>query len=385
MKKQGFADLSETVVQRGLCTGCGTCAGVCPAGVILFDFDAEEPALKGECTSCGLCCAVCPGEDVPLPELEQRIFGEERTRSNELLGISKAFLKGFAKDPRVRQAGASGGMTTALLIHLLEQGQIDGAIITSMDPKRPWRARPVLARTKEELIEGAQSKYVISPNNMVLKDCADVDRLAIVGLPCHIHGIRKLQACGKAKNMARKIVFTLGIFCGSNQSYKVTEHLIRKNTDVRLDEIRRFEYRGGKDSQNIRILTKHDREITISSETRRELGRTMINDRCRMCCDFSAELADVSLGDIFDPVQNRRVPQWNSLIVRTEKARQMVEEAAAAGAIAVSALEEESLYDNRGFESKKHGGVFHLGERKRHGWPVPDYHYEFSLEPKRRA
>ncbi len=385
MKKQGFGDLSETVVRRGLCTGCGTCAGACPAGVIRFDFDLEQPVLNGRCTSCGLCFSVCPGDDVPLPELERQIFGEERTRSNDLLGISKAFLKGFATDPRVRQAGASGGLTTALLIHLLETGKIDGAIITAMDPQRPWRVRPVLAKTKEEFIQGAQSKYAISPNNMILREAAGVDRAAVVGLPCHIYGIRKLQACGKAKELSQKIVFTLGIFCGSNQSYRATEHLIQEHSDIRLEDIKRFEYRGGKDSQEVRILTKHDEEIAISSETRRELGRMLINDRCRVCCDFTAELADLSLGDIFDPVRDRRVPQWNSLIVRTEKARRIVEEARIAGAIEVSPLEEDSFYDNRGFESKKHGGVFHLGDRKRYGWPVPDYHYEFSLQPKRKS
>jgi coenzyme F420-reducing hydrogenase beta subunit len=41
-----------------------------------------------------------------------------------------------------------------------------------------------------------------------------------------------------------------------------------------------------------------------------------------MCCDFSSELADVSLGGHFDPPRNRRVPEWNSLIVRTERGRQ---------------------------------------------------------------
>lgn len=384
MKKQGFVNLYEKVIQRGLCTGCGTCIGVCPVEAIQFDFDMEQPELKGECTFCGLCCSVCPGENIPLLKLERQVFGEERIRANELLGISKALLKGFAKDPEVRYAGASGGLTTALLIYLLEQREIDGAIVTFMDQQRPWRVRPVLAKTRKEFIQGAQSKYVICPSNMVLNSVG-VDRLAVVGLPCHIHGIRKLQACGKAKKLAQKIVFTLGIFCGSNQSYKATEHLIHEYSDVPLDKIKQFEYRGGKTSQSIRIITKNNKEIDISSETRREISHMMMKDRCRMCCDFSAELADVSLGDIFDPLQNRRVPQWNSMIVRTEKAQQVIEGARAAGAIEISALEENSFYENRGFESKKHGAVYNLGERKRYGWPVPDYHYEFTLQPKRKG
>lgn len=242
-----------------------------------------------------------------------------------------------------------------------------------------------MARTRDELIGAAQSKYAICPANMVLQEAANIDRLAVVGLPCHINGIRKLQTCGKAKSLAKKIIFTLGIFCGSNQTYKATELLIQEYTDIPLDEIKGFEYRGGKDSQNIRILAKDNREAHISSDIRREISRLMMNDRCRMCCDFSAELADISLGDIFDPLHNRRVPGWNGLIVRSERGQQFVAEAIADGAIEVSTLEEDAFYENRGFESKKHGSVYNLGERQRYGWPVPNYHHEFPFEPKRKG
>jgi coenzyme F420 hydrogenase subunit beta len=329
-----------------------------------------------------MCHAVCPGEDIPLLQLEKNVFGETRTRANELLGVSKAFLKGFAKDPEVRRLGASGGVTTAFLIYLLEEGRIDGALISTMDSQRPWRAKPVLARTRAALIEGAQSKYAICPNNAALEDAVDGDRIAAVGLPCHIHGIRKLQAHRKRSKRADAVVLSLGLFCGSNQSYRATERVIQTCSDIQLDEIKRFEYRGGKDSRNIRILTHDEQEIAIAHEARRTISHTITKDRCRMCCDFSAELADISLGDIFDPVAKRNVPQWNGLMVRTQKGLQIIEDAVRAGAIEVSPLEEGVFYTNSSFDKKKFGGVYNLGERKRHGWPVPNYHYEFTLQYK---
>jgi coenzyme F420 hydrogenase subunit beta len=384
MKSRDFSQLHRKVIKRGLCTGCGTCIGVCSTGAIRFDFDLEEPVLTGTCAHCGICYDTCPGEDIPLLKLEQRFFGESRKKENELLGISKAFLKGYSIDTAIRQLGASGGLTTTLLLYALDQGMIEGAIVSIMDHQKPWRVRSAFAKTKEELIEGAKSKYAISPNNMSLKDSAGVSRLAVVGLPCHIHGIRKVQSQKDLSKIADNIVLTLGIFCGANQSYKATEHVIQENSDISLEEIERFEYRGGVNAQNINIIARNGKEITIENDVRRAFSHYIMKERCRMCCDFSAELADLSLGDILDPRRNKRVPNWTGLIVRSEKGLRLIDDAQKAGVIEISPLDEESFYGNKGFECKKHGAVYNLGMRKRYGWPVPNYHYEFTWQARRR-
>jgi coenzyme F420 hydrogenase subunit beta len=355
-------------------------------GALEFDFDLEEPILKDSCQYCGTCYRVCPGKDIPLSKLERKFLGDSRTQENEFLGVSKAFFKGFAKRSEIRQVGASGGLTTALLVYGLGEGLIDGALVTGMDPRKPWRVRPLLARTKEELLEAAKSKYTIAPSNIALREAEGISHLAVVGLPCHVHGIRKFQYDGRSSSLAEKIVLVLGIFCGSNWSYKATEHLIGDYSDINLVDIERFDYRGGTDSQDIKIFTCDRNEITITPSERRTIFQSMVKDRCRMCCDWTAELADLSLGDIFDPRNDaRKIPNWNSVIVRTEKGMQLIEGAQKAGAIETSPLEEAVFYGNIGFELKKHGAVFHLQERTRYGWPVPNYHYDFTWKPKKRV
>ena len=49
---KSFEMLQKEVIQRGLCTACGTCAGVCPAGAVGWvDIDGEPlPELTGTCT-----------------------------------------------------------------------------------------------------------------------------------------------------------------------------------------------------------------------------------------------------------------------------------------------------------------------------------------------
>ncbi len=253
MKKKSFANLLKQTIKPGLCTGCGTCVGVCPEGVLQFDFEREEPVLQGKCVSCGICVDTCPGADIPLPELEEKFLGETRSPETELLGVSRALYKGFARDPEMRRHAASGGLTTALCLFGLEKSWIGGAIAAGMNRQRPWRAEPVLARTKDELMAAAKSKYTICPNNVCLKDRRPLERLAVVGLPCHIHGIRKIQAHPELAGLAGQISITLGLYCGSNRTHHATEHIIEEYTGVRLEEIAKFEYRGGSDSQDVKI------------------------------------------------------------------------------------------------------------------------------------
>ncbi|MFC1990224.1 coenzyme F420 hydrogenase/dehydrogenase beta subunit N-terminal domain-containing protein [Chloroflexota bacterium] len=203
MSFTGFNKLQEDVIGPGLCTACGTCVGVCPRGSLEFDFTREEPLLTGECKPCGICYAVCPGKDIPLPKLDRMLFSRERRVDKEPLGICSRWLRGYATDTEVRQTAASGGCTSALLIYALEKGIIDGAIVVGMNLKYPWRTEPRLATTREEVLAAAQSKYALVPSNFLLNEVErkGLNRLGIVGLPCHIHGIRKMQMYGKPQKI----------------------------------------------------------------------------------------------------------------------------------------------------------------------------------------
>ena len=104
-----FYDLYREVIGRGLCTGCGTCAGICPTkGVEMVYVDHEpEPRLSGQCTDCGLCYELCPGQDIPMPALDQMVFGRERQPEKELLGIYQRCVAAHAVDPNIWSAGAA--------------------------------------------------------------------------------------------------------------------------------------------------------------------------------------------------------------------------------------------------------------------------------------
>jgi coenzyme F420 hydrogenase subunit beta len=382
-EKIGFDRLQRDVIGVGLCTACGTCIGVCPARHIAFDEEREEPVLKGKCTPCGICHAVCPGKDIPLPDLERMLFSRERKIGSQPPGISRRTLKGYATDPVVRKAGASGGCTTALLAFALESGMIDGAIVAGMSSEKPWRSEPKLATTREEILASARSKYNVVPNNALLMEAErrGLGRLGIAGLPCHVHGLRKLQMHGNPKGVASRITLVLGVFCGGNFSHKVSESIISKYTSIPLEKVKAYTDRGGPESQDIEVKSV-DGTSQLVPVPKHALDRILMRrDRCAMCLDYSAELSDVSLGDIFMPLGSiTKLPGFTAMIVRTKQGEALVEEARKFGRITVSPLKESGFRYNIGAFLKEHVVAHFLLERRRFGWPTPDFHYETRWE-----
>lgn len=392
--KIGYQTLDSEVISKGLCTACGTCAGVCTAKLITMDYTHQEPEprLTGPCKACGICYDVCPGKDIPLKNLDEKFLGRSRSFIDEDIGIYKGCYKGWAKDDEVRNTSSSGGMVSALLIYALENDLIDGALLVGWDAEKPYRCKPVIARTRHDVINACRWTAEIVPVNELLRKAVMEDklkRLAIVGLPCHIHGIRKLQMSGAPAKIAKAIQFSIGLFCAATYYHEGVKHLIHEFSNVKsLDDIETMNYRGGpapgsltvktKDKQTISVASKHDYtwHFLMSASFKRE--------RCVMCVDFAAELADVSCGDIFQQV----IPGHKKVVAtvtRTNIGEALVKGAAAKGYIECSPHDASLIpCSGMGWESKRHAAMYRLIERKRFGWPTPDYQYPLGQNPKKR-
>jgi len=125
---------------------------------------------------------------------------------------------GYATDHSMRWTGQSGGLVTALLVFALEEGLIDGAVVTRMSKSDPLSPETVVAESKKEILNASKSKYCPVPLNVAVKEVLKKNgKYAIVGIPCQIHGIRKLEMIeSKLKN---KIILHLGLFCSHTLSY----------------------------------------------------------------------------------------------------------------------------------------------------------------------
>ncbi len=235
----------DSTVGAGICTGCGTCSGLCPRDAVRMNLNSATglyfPGIdKEKCNKCGICISVCPGHDVDFNQFARNIFGANM--ANVILGHYLNIYIGYSYDPDIRYSSASGGLVTSLLIFALEGKLIDGALVTKMRADRPLEPQSFIARTREDLISAARSKYCPVPANVALNEILKAEgRFAVVGLPCHMHGIIKAEASSPKLN--GKIAFHLGLMCSHSNSFLMTDFIL-KWLKLGREEVRKIDYRG---------------------------------------------------------------------------------------------------------------------------------------------
>lgn len=289
------------VVKDNLCTGCGTCIALCPNEAIKLTTDERKgiyiPEIsEDKCNECGICYKVCPGHEVDFKAQNLEIFGKEP--EDILIGNYLNCYIGHATDYEIRYNSASGGLITQLLIFALEEGIIDGALVTRMKKDNPLEPEPFIARTKEEIIEASKSKYCPVPANIALREILDVDgRYAVVGLPCHVQGLRKAEQINK--KLKERVALHLGIFCNHAPNFWGTKLLLQR-LKVREDEVIKLDYRGEGYPGSMKISQKSG-ELLLPDYWSFVGAYFFYPTRCLLCSDGICELADISFGDAWLP------------------------------------------------------------------------------------
>ena len=385
---ESFVDLKKQVIDRGLCTGCGTCAGVCPETVIdmVFLEGEPEPKLTGKCTKCGLCLKICPGAFVPLADLDNWLFGKTSSFHEDPLGIYRKCLRGYAADASLRESSSSGGVTTALLNFALENDIINAALIVCADPEKPYRCAPTLVTRPEEMKKGTRSSPEIVPVNALLREAVvkrKFKKIAVVGLPCHIHALRKIQMAEDPPEIAKAVTLCIGLLCAATYYFEGIRHLLAEFAGIEnLEDIAAMDYKGGMWPGSLTVLTRDGKINHVATKheyTWHFLGAAPYKrDRCLMCPDFSARIADLSMGDVFQKIGAN--PNLTAVLVRTAKGEKIVSAAAGAGAIAVEDHPPEFIpRSGMGWEAKEHAGIHRSRQRKRFGWPAPEFQYPLKM------
>lgn len=214
--EEGYGALDHEIILRDLCSGCGVCSAVCPEKVIEVN---EFPRLIGNCIYCGYCLMQCPRSFLSKEEAETKLFGEV-TEDN--LGHIEKKIGVAVRDAALKGKVQDGGFVTAALKYLLENKVIDGALVSGTDVKNLWQPVARLVTSARELEGTSGTRYTNSPNLATLKEAKEkgLKELAVVGLPCQIEGVRKIQNYPiEGVDLGGRIKLTISIFCSSNFMY----------------------------------------------------------------------------------------------------------------------------------------------------------------------
>lgn len=308
-------DRVDQVVERGLCTGCGTCVSMCPRAAIKMQIRKATylPEINlNHCTLCRICVKSCPGYLVDFEMLNSRVFGKQP--NDMLLGNCVRCYFGYSANENIRYCSSSGGIATQLLIFALDQKLIDGALVVRMRRDNPLKPEIFIARTKEEVVSASKSKYCPVATNTGLKEILrQSGKFGVVGLPCHIHGLRKAEMLNKA--LKEKIVFRIGLFCSHSRDFEGTEFILKK---IKVDKsnVEKLDYRGRGWPGGMTLTLKDGSERFIPlHEYYSILGSWLFTPwRCILCGDATNEFADISLGDAWIP-EFRHDQKGTSVIV----------------------------------------------------------------------
>ncbi len=295
--------LEEAVWNPQRCSGCGACVGTCTAKILDFT-NGEEPEAVESCQFLGNCYSVCPR--TMTPDIASKI-GERFGENKGPIGGYKTRYFARSSDEDLIKSSQNYGVATSVLNGLLEESIVDACIVVVADEN--YNASTSLARNLDELTQCSKSKYLWYP---VLKDLQNylrddsIQSLAVVGVPCVVHAVRRIQesdleGIGEA---AKKIKFVLGLFCFEIFRKELLTEYLSKEKGISPENIKKMNV-GGKfldiemeDGEKVKIDIKETKPY--------------VRKGCSHCRDFTAEWADISVGNVGSP------KDYGVVITRTE-------------------------------------------------------------------
>jgi coenzyme F420 hydrogenase subunit beta len=311
--KVWFWDLQDAVIDADRCIQCGTCVAVCPSDSIGIGAD-DLPALVKMCTGCSLCWDFCPRGGL-RHEATWKLTGTDGG------GLDAVDERWSARARPVVEGAQDGGVVSALLIALLEAGELDGVLLARESASEPWKGEAFLARTPEEVVACAGSFYnqTMALGHLDLKgyDLGPAPRVAVVGTPCEVEGIKAMQARPWTWGSARvdAVVLTVALLCTKSFNYeKLMVGEIQRKRGIPLERIGRVDVLRGK------LIVQDHHGATLLEEPVRDFHGAALKG-CDECADFLGNAADLSVGSVGSS------EGWSSVLVRTAAGRAAFERA----------------------------------------------------------
>ncbi len=228
--------------------------------------------------------------------------------------------------PDVLEAAQDGGATTSILLAGIESGLIDTAIVMFRDDD--WHSIPGIAKSKEELLKAAGSKYIYMSPVAKLREAVkdeNVKGIGFTGTPCMIKAAGAIERA--VKEAHEKIRLKICLFCTHSWDWKEMKAILDE-LGVDIKDVTKMDIKG-----KFLFHTKDGKVYEYPLDKAEERSRP----GCKLCLDFYDPTADLAIGAIGSP------KEWNTIIILTERGKEFVEKAKELGYIETKPVTEKGI------------------------------------------
>ena len=306
------------------CILCGLCTRVCEEriGVYAINFanrgverevTAPYHSFSDDCIGCGACAIVCPTNSRRIQ------VNTYPTLSEDIEKIEQQFLKGtkdenfgvysdvFAAKSSVD--GQDGGVATALLVSGMQRDLFDAAIVVQRTDG--YNSEAIIAENIDDIMKAKGTKYLRVKMMSKLGDLIDKGKkkIAVVATACEVRAARKIQKI-LLKEFPDVEITIIGLFCFEAFDYEKLKEETQRLLGVDLDRAEKTQIHKGK-----YIVQVDGKEYSCKV---RDLHKA-VEKGCVYCDDFTAKLADISVGSVGSP------DGYSTVIVRSDAGKRLLE------------------------------------------------------------
>ena len=269
-----------------------------PPGPLVPALDA--PAPRAICTDCGLsrmqdakrCGTACQFIAPDYPALELKVHGRARdpARPDEL--HFGPFLKlARARLARPLEGAQWTGITTRIGERLLETGEVTAVLTVAPAPEDRWKPVPVIVTNARDMAAARGMRMGWAPVLALLEPAiaAGHKRIAVIGIPCQIHALRKIEA-----DLGLDRLVVVGTPCSDNTTTEKF-HLFLELLSDKPDTISYLEFRADYHVE-IRFDDGRVKEVPFLMLPISKLPADFFPLSCRTCVDYTNVLADLTVG-----------------------------------------------------------------------------------------
>lgn len=231
----------------------------------------------------------CPGVGVgPRQRLDVPV--------DPVWGAHGTMRLGWAGDPQVRFEAATGGVLTALGMHLIDSQQVAAVLHVGQDPSDGLASRWVISETSRGVFLNKGSWY--GPTAPLAGLTTLLDRgepFALIAKPCDAAAVHSLSAIdGRVEELC---THRLVMVCGG-QSRRTKSETLAQSFGLTSERVAAIRYRGFGNPGATQITDRDGAAHQVSYLEMWEDEATWDTEsRCTVCPDALGEAADISASD----------------------------------------------------------------------------------------